>query len=313
MIWIYLVAASNFYSELVESYSEGVKLKYYQDKGYGLECTKNIPKGTRVLKLPKELIITAEDFEFYNELSTLDEVAVLAARVAYERTNPSNSFTQKYLHSLPGSFLNYPFWEQSELEFYKAYNFENLDLYSFQDEYKQVKSLLNLTLEEWKWGLGVVVSRGFRYYFREENKVVLIPLLDLANYDSQAFNYSSGYVIDSEGNPVLKAEKNFKSGEAFEWSYGYKDKNTELLENYGFFVDNNPYDYLEVSFERHKVSTNLDKKGPFRTLKRNCYQPTTPVLKLMCQVLLQQRKLFFSQVKRLQTAHLTHLYSAVTS
>lgn len=237
-------------------------IQFTKDKGFGMYSSKAVMKDDVVLKIQKNLII---DIKASRNITNLikdypPEVQLMVCLI-YESAYPTSYFFEQYIKSLPSEFSNFPSWTTTEISL-----FQDDEDYLFMQEYEMLKKSLKntnykslLSWESWIYSLSIVASRAFLYKTHNDQYPVLIPILDIVNYDScYVPNLKSGFKINEKNEFILKSEREFKAGEEFVWSYGMKDSNRGLLWSYGFTVENNPYNCIDVG-KNHFCNHNKDQ------------------------------------------------------
>ena len=159
------------------SQQQGVKVKYYEGKGLGLEVQKDLNPGDFVICTKKHQKITPNDeYELSKYTSNLDEYSKLRVRILYHKfmSNQSDFFTT-YVKTLPDTYFHYQQINQSHKDL-----LANLTLMDFEYEgldsearYNEIKSALKdaegvpdemLKFESYMWAHFIVRSRNYAYY-----------------------------------------------------------------------------------------------------------------------------------------------------
>ena len=88
--------------------------------------------------------------------------------------------------------------------------------------------------------MGVASSRAFKV--GEARQPTMLPLIDLCNH---SFLPNSRLETSVDGTVRLISSQNISADEAIVIDYG-RLSNTSLLQDYGFIVENNPHDSVEM-------------------------------------------------------------------
>ncbi|CAG9319794.1 unnamed protein product [Blepharisma stoltei] len=255
-----------FYEDLLKLYTRNLELDWTQDKGYGLYAKKSFNLGETVIEIPKSLSISSfSDIPCTNVFQGLSRDSQLIIKLIYYHCSINTDTHTRYIKSFPSFLPNFPFWNKTHWNFLKNHKFSfefPLNDPFFLSDYSsyikilqshQILSSCMHSIENWKWGISMILSRAFLYNVNNTEELLIAPILDLANYDpSYVEKFWSGYKVGLGGELILRAERNFAENEEFVWSYGRKDKNIMLLMFYGFAVENNPYDYLQYELGDEK-------------------------------------------------------------
>ena len=236
-----------------------------------------IKKGDSILKIPKYLQLSSDfDYDFLeSEKSTLsnDEkyqygISTFKLMIYVLEILNSESETEKkyYIKSLPKAF-NLPIeWEQGKLDL-----IQGTDLYKITLEKKRWLSdateiaarLKNdctwITFENMKWAYSIISSRSFP---KGPGEVCLWPILDYLDHDAKS--KIEWIITDFEIRFV--AMEDIQKGVVVYNNYGPKG-NENLLNNYGFVIKDNPYDYVKITLNSGNDPLYKDKKEFLETGK----------------------------------------------
>jgi len=90
------------------------------------------------------------------------------------------------------------------------------------------------------WGMGMASSRAFKV--GKSRQPCMLPLIDLCNH---SFQPNCRMEVSADGTLRLIADGNIPADEAITITYGALS-NTSLLQDYGFIVEDNPHDRVEM-------------------------------------------------------------------
>lgn len=117
-------------------------------------------------------------------------------------------------------------------------------------------------LQSWEWALSIIFSRAI--FLKSLNMISLIPYVDFLNHnpfsisyiDAKKITFSENYEISVYSDkPVNKFEQIFIT-------YGSKS-NLELLMLYGFILERNPFDSVEIRISISTKDNIINKKKSF--------------------------------------------------
>jgi len=103
-----------------------------------------------------------------------------------------------------------------------------------------------LSLADFAWGRGIVMSRAFHAPGTFEHRVALLPLVDIFNHrrEDTAWSYSP-----YDGNLVVRTERAIEAGDEVCFSYGNRS-NSHLLVHFGFTLADNTANEASLLFEQ---------------------------------------------------------------
>ena len=244
------------------SQQQGVKVKYYEGKGLGLEVQKDLNPGDFVICTKKHQKITPNDeYELSKYTSNLDEYSKLRVRILYHKfmSNQSDFFTT-YVKTLPDTYFHYQQINQSHKDL-----LANLTLMDFEYEgldsearYNEIKSALKdaegvpdemLKFESYMWAHFIVRSRNYAYYTNGTKINVLIPILDLGNHYPNPLNYRDDWFLNtSQAEDCLVTFWPLSKGDEFVYQYSTHNSITFFL-GYNIILPNSPYDYVAYEYK----------------------------------------------------------------
>lgn len=243
---------------------------------------KPIAKSQIIFSIPEHLFITVDnsrahkilknifsDVSIWSILSDSPDL-ILAIRLIYEKLQIDSPW-KPFLDLLPENYTATIFWNEKDLEQLKEgnlYQITNMHKKQIKLEYQKIKNLIckkfvqifppNLFSEDrYFWALGTIWSRALDITVGGIQKRVLVPLLDMFNHD-----FSSH--IKHTFNPLKKqfeaeTETELEPGSQIFLNYGPMG-NSKLLHLYGFTVDQNPYDYIQLFLSMSPQAELYEKK-----------------------------------------------------
>jgi len=276
--------------------------------GRGLLAKDGMGEGELMMTIPLDLCLTrAVAQELFGKACIpdyMDEYIAIAILLMTERLKGKNSLWKPYFDILPDVESVYPsyIWTESELDMLKGSPtyFASKSLRSkLEREYgelqestfKQNKDILpvdKFTFELFLWAFVMLLSRAARLSSKSTGEeLALVPYADLMNHNP----YSNTYIdAQRSGMPLISrkeevavyADRPYKKFEQVFINYGEKG-NSDLLLLYGFALDRNPFDAVDISVGLsvedplyNQKRAYLDKSGRGATsvrfpLQRNRY------------------------------------------
>mmetsp|Transcript_32491 Transcript_32491/g.52634 ORF Transcript_32491/g.52634 Transcript_32491/m.52634 type:complete len:537 (+) Transcript_32491:31-1641(+) len=250
--------------------SQKAKLVDAGDEGFGLVTTTDVKEDDVILRIPGSIVLnheTALSSEIGDTLSELSEWSALALFILYEKYQNPKSKWKPYIKMWPETLDSTICWPQAELD--KLFRGSPVLLntkkriQAIESEYERLKAGVMAdnpdlfrediySLEAFKWAFGTLLSR-FTFLPTSET-LSLVPLGDMMNHDPNA-DLAMDYDVDT-ASVILVADKDYKKGEVLRVSYGQLS-NAELMLNYGFALNNNPYDRVDMT-----VALGFDALAP---------------------------------------------------
>ena len=252
-----------------------VKVKKGRE-GWSLYANSDSSKDSELLSIPKKLCLYADPSKSkvplldnaINLINTLDKQqwrARLAIALLSERVRPSSPF-RFYVRNLPFEFWGMPiFFSTSEFNIMQDLSLMIRTRYrcrfltDFSDNvlgplHNKISDPFSghvADVNAFGWGFATAASRALRNPdVIGDDGHVMVPLIDIA---SHSFNPNC-IIINSESSFLLRTIKDVKEGEELTINYGPLS-NEELLEDYGFTVDNNKYDKILVKCDQFLLNT----------------------------------------------------------
>lgn len=231
------------------------------EEGRGAVAASFIASETPILFVPRPLLITVERaFALHGcgpilERSSLSAEAVLVAYLLHEHAIGEASEICPFLATLPSyeSFADFPdSWDNAELHELQDTTAETLmravaaklrsERRSLREVMKTSASYVSAVVEDdniFRWAWWIVRSRAF--FDSERGVPTLVPMVDQLNHSDQ----SSHCTIFTEEGFCISASHDVPEGSGLHNSYGRRT-NMELLETYGFILDNNRFESVWV-------------------------------------------------------------------
>eukprot|EP00977_Amphora_coffeiformis_P009644 scaffold2219_cov177-Amphora_coffeaeformis.AAC.20 len=248
-----------------------------ESSGRGLLARRDVNDGDELLKIPIQLCITKESARKALGEDALDEdineYLAIACQLIHERyVLGEKSFWNAYMGVLPDvEEVNPTFtWPDEDLAFLEGSPViaatKSLQM-KLQREYDALlggkDGLIakypdrfpaeHFTYENWLWAFTMLFSRAIRLRnLKQGETLALVPYADLINHSpfSQAYidaREAGDWIFkNGEEEVILYADRGYRRMEQIYISYGPKS-NAELLLLYGFAVERNPYNSVDVT------------------------------------------------------------------
>ncbi|GJQ13480.1 hypothetical protein GpartN1_g5271.t1 [Galdieria partita] len=254
--------------------------------GRGLLSSRNVNLGEKILEIPEKLMLTRklalETFPTSVMAAIEDEYVSIALLLLHESMKGANSFFKPYIDILPKlDELNPLFlWSNEDLELLEGsptlsacYQLREKLLREFtyleKNIIPQIPTFVSRPIDfrQFQWAFGILFSRAI--CFPSSKRIALVPYADLLNHSP----FCSAY-IDEERLPfrdnmteaVVYVDRLYQPYEQVYVSYGPRS-NQELLLLYGFSLERNPFDFVEITI-------GLDERDSLYTEKcqlLDCY------------------------------------------
>jgi hypothetical protein len=254
--------------------------------GKGLIAYKNIQQGEKLIEIPEKLIIKNDDDFFLKEnLFNLNEYDALAILIMREQSMGEKSKWQIYFEMLPNQFdLNLAFrWKKSDVIFLKGSKILRASFYlkeKIKMQYLRIenevfsKNLLKypkkiFNIQTWEWALSLLLSRAI--FLQNIKKISLVPYADFINHNpfSSSFINSKQVAFSNANEITLYSDKDYNKLDQVFVTYGQKS-NLELLILYGFILERNPYDSVDL---RISISPNDNLYLKKKKFLQECNKP----------------------------------------
>lgn len=248
-----------------------------ESSGRGLLARRSVNDGDELLKIPMDLCITRKSArralgkdaltegineylaiacQLIREKFVLGEASFYAPYVGVlpevEEVNPTFTWSDEDLAFLEGSPV-VAATRSLQMKLRREYD----DLLGGDDgliaRFPDRFPAEHYTYENWVWAFTMLFSRAIRLRnLRVGERLAMVPYADLINHSafSQAFidARESGDWLFKDGNEevILYADRGYRQMEQIYISYGQKS-NAELLLLYGFALERNPYNSVDVT------------------------------------------------------------------
>lgn len=259
------------------------KLKVLENSMRSVITLTDINIDDEIIFIPTKLLFSLNvcniDSNIHSILkSTLNgvelDMAVMTVYMCNENWNTKSSFWEPYLQSLPKT-LNLPIcWSREEIDLLLSgsnLHFITIDKLNWIDRIITLLSKTDLKIEksQFIWGFALITSRAFpksnsildshgnsRHDWISLSEICLYPILDL-------LNHKSGQMIEWQmnGDGVGFVAKELISA-GFEVYNNYGPKGNEnLLNNYGFVLEDNSKDYYKITLATTKLDPLVGKRN----------------------------------------------------
>lgn len=248
-----------------------------ESSGRGLLARRGINEGDELLKIPLDLCITRRSARTALGKDVLsegmNEYLAMACQLIHEKyVLGETSFYAPYIGVLPEvEEVNPTFtWPEEDLEFLTGSPIvaatRSLQM-KLQREYDDLLGgpsglimkhpdrfpAVHYSYANWVWAFTMLFSRAIRLRnLRVGERLAMVPYADLINHSafSQTFidaRESGDWLFkDGEEEIILYADRGYRQMEQVYISYGQKS-NAELLLLYGFALERNPYNSVDVT------------------------------------------------------------------
>mmetsp|Transcript_15842 Transcript_15842/g.20937 ORF Transcript_15842/g.20937 Transcript_15842/m.20937 type:complete len:506 (+) Transcript_15842:53-1570(+) len=243
-----------------------------EPSGRGMVARYEIKEGDELFTLPFELTLTkvAAEKEFGKNIihDGLSEYFAIAMLLIKERSKGESSFWKPYIDVLPTLEEVNPtiVWSEEDLATLEGSplvsatislklklkkEFETLNEDIFQ-KYPDIFPADVFNLEAYKWAFVMLFSRAICINNLEDGPAIaLVPYADLFNHNPFASSFidarsKGGFFTQKKQEVVVYADRGYKKFEQVFISYGQKS-NLELLLLYGFALDRNPYNSVDLT------------------------------------------------------------------
>jgi len=283
-----------------------------ESTGRGLLARRDINEGDELLEIPLKMCITKLSSRkcFGQEIihNGMNEYLAIALQLIHEYyMNDKKSWYQPYLEVLPKvDEVNPTFlWSEEDLKFLEGSPViaatKSLQI-KLQREYDALlggedglcnthpklfpKEVFNM--EKWLWAFTQLFSRAVRLRSTKQGETLaLVPYADLINHSPFSGAYLDAreigsWIFTEEAEEViLYADRSYRKMEQIYISYGPKS-NADLLLLYGFALERNPFNSVDVTVSIQRLSEQddpladqkiefLEKVGRQTTVDFPCY------------------------------------------
>lgn len=255
-----------------------------EPSGRGLIAVKGLTQGESVFEVPEALLMTkARALEIVPGLSEeVDDFIAIACLLMWERAKGESSFWRPYLDILPSAeelTVALFRWKDEELDSLlggsptvaaaKSLREKlRVEFCAMEDSlFAQDRSVFpenNFTLTAWEWAFSILFSRAI--FLQKENTVALVPYADLLNHSPFVSTYidMQSEFLTGDKYVALYTDRPYSKMDQVFVTYGPKS-NSELLVSYGFLVERNPYDAVELSAYPSRDDPLYDMKVAYLT------------------------------------------------
>jgi Rubisco LSMT substrate-binding/SET domain len=249
-----------------------------ESSGRGLLARRDVNDGDQLLCIPMKLCLTIDTARktFGEDVieQGMNEYLAIALQLIHEKYMVRDKSTWKeYIDILPTTEEVSPTftWPDSDLEFLQGSPVVAASLSLRMKLQREYHSLLGnpetgliakfpnsfpatiYTFEKWEWAFTMLFSRAIRLRsLRRGEALAMVPYADLINHSSFSQCYidarESGDWLFKTGEEevIIFADRGYRRMEQIYISYGPKS-NAELLLLYGFAVERNPYNSVDVT------------------------------------------------------------------
>jgi histone-lysine N-methyltransferase SETD3 len=259
-----------------------------EDSGRGLICKNPINMGNALFQLPLAITIDKPKAleAFQGALpDDINEYFAIALMLIKQKSLGSKSFWSPYIDVLPTSEEVNPtlIWPEEDLAL-----LETSPLVAatrslkrkLQSEFEMLKEKYMdarpdlfppevFTFDEYLWAFINIFSRAIRVGLQAGEEIIMCPYADLINHNPFANTYIVAERPFKPFNPIrgdevitIYADKDYRKMEQVYISYGPKS-NADLLLLYGFCLDRNPFNSVEIKVSLLEQDPMYDEKRVF--------------------------------------------------
>lgn len=234
-----------------------------EPSGRGLIAVKGLTQGEAMFQVPEALLMRkARALELVPGLSEeVDEFIGIAVLLVQERAKGDSGFWKPYLDILPRDEEYTTLFRWSDEDFRllkgsptvaaaKSLRAKLRDEFDAMEETLFSRDRGNFpedvfTIEAWEWAFAVLFSRAI--FLRKEDCVALVPYADLINHSPFVSTYidMQSELLTGDKVVALYTDRPYSKMDQVFVTYGPKS-NSELLVSYGFLVERNPYDGVDL-------------------------------------------------------------------
>lgn len=251
-----------------------------EPSGRGLIAIKSINQGESLFEVPEPMVITKKRVvDFVPDLpENVDDYVAIAIFLIQERSLGKDSFWDPYIDILPkeNNLIPLFLWSDEELVLLQGspsvsaarslqsklkLEYETTVQTVFENDRERFSEDV-FTFDAWKWAFGILFSRAIM--LQQEGCIALVPYADLINHSCfcSTFIDMQTEIISRKKHVVLYTDRGYNTMDQVYVSYGPKS-NSELLLLYGFLIDRNPYDSVEISVSLNESDPLFEKKKEY--------------------------------------------------
>ena len=263
---------------------ESETVEDFELSGRGVLARKDIQQGEQILTVPPQCLMTkaaaVQQLGPRVVTDSMGDYVALAMLLISERAKGASSFWAPYINILPtveevGQTWT---WNEDDLAMLKGSSVTDSSDSLRRKLQRDLEQLTAETItpngldpavftwEAWEWAFSMLFSRAIN--LRETEELAMVPYADLLNhspYCSSYFFYNS-IPFSKEREVALYADRNYAKNDQVLISYGQKS-NAELVLLYGFVVDRNLFDEVEISVALDPTDARYDEKAEFLRLQ----------------------------------------------
>eukprot|EP00884_Botryococcus_braunii_P014680 jgi/Botrbrau1/23212/Bobra.0041s0056.1 len=258
---------------------QGISVVPMGEVGYGLVANKAMEPGSPLVLLPGSCCLTYAEGSDPRLLSLIEKVPEelwggrLALQVLAHRIAGGTSPFQAYVKNLPVGISGLPLFFSKEAHEGLQYApvRQQVDmrcrwlLHFCRDFLEPLRGTLDdpfgghpVDANLLGWALGVVTSRAFRVW-GQEKPAAMLPLIDMCNHSGDP-NCKVRPHGGTPGGVQLESLRPLRAGEALSINYGDLPNDFFLLD-YGFVVEDNPHDYIELRYDLAMLEAGREIAG----------------------------------------------------
>ena len=256
--------------------------------GRGLLARETMAEGELMMTIPLDLCLTRAQAQltFGKDIvdDEMDEYIAISLLLMSEKLKGGASRWRPYFDVLPDPAEVYPsyIWTDEELELLRGspvFAASRSLRSKLEREYGQLEAMVlsrhpqlfprnKFTYELFLWSFVMLFSRAARLSSKVSGEeLALVPYADLMNHNPYSNTYidaqRTGLPLISRNEEVaVYSDRSYKKFEQVFINYGEKG-NADLLLLYGFALDRNPFNSVDISVGLSKEDPLYDKKKRF--------------------------------------------------
>ena len=268
----YILYMKNLYENNI--YINKLSVLFINENMRGIIATDNIKKNDILIKIPKDFLITLEEAENNNKDLFTEEIkkelsspshCILSYFLLKEIEKGEKSKWYYYFQFLPKSYLNFPiFYTEKELNILEGTKFKKLineKKEEIKKDYKilcqKIELFSQYSFEQFCKIRCIISSRLFGLIIKGKKNDIIAPFADLLNHKRS--RDTKWFFSENENFFGIIALKNINKGFQVYDSYGRKS-NVRYLLNYGFTIENNEDDDIQIQISLDSKCINFQQK-----------------------------------------------------
>ena len=268
----YILYMKNLYENNI--YINKLSVLFINENMRGIIATDNIKKNDILIKIPKDFLITLEEAENNNKDLFTEEIkkelsspshCILSYFLLKEIEKGEKSKWYYYFQFLPKSYLNFPiFYTEKELNILEGTKFKKLineKKEEIKKDYKilcqKIELFSQYSFEQFCKIRCIISSRLFGLIIKGKKNDIIAPFADLLNHKRS--RDTKWFFSENENYFGIIALKNINKGFQVYDSYGRKS-NLRYLLNYGFTIENNEDDDIQIQISLDSKCINFQQK-----------------------------------------------------